>query len=94
MKLCPKCGKTLVERNGSRGAFLACPGYPACKHSEPLEGSSSTGGSAVVKPSFNDNVWNSAVMTALRSEVAAKTVDEIIEAAHGIYLKMMARLAK
>jgi hypothetical protein len=33
---CPKCGKVLVVRSGSRGDFLACPGYPKCKHSQPL----------------------------------------------------------
>ncbi len=35
--VCPKCGKDLLlktSRTGSR--FLACAGYPACKHSEPF----------------------------------------------------------
>ncbi len=33
---CPNCGKTLVQKTGRRGPFLACPGYPECKHAEPL----------------------------------------------------------
>ncbi len=35
---CPNCGKTLVSKMGRRGPFLACPGYPDCKHAEPLKG--------------------------------------------------------
>jgi DNA topoisomerase-1 len=37
-KKCPNCGKTLVIKNGRRGPFLACPGYPDCKHAEPIKG--------------------------------------------------------
>ncbi|MHC4712099.1 MAG: type I DNA topoisomerase [Planctomycetota bacterium] len=33
---CPNCGKDLVIRRGPRGSFLACPGYPDCKHTEPI----------------------------------------------------------
>ena len=35
-KNCPNCGKELVIRRGVYGAFLACPGYPKCKHIENL----------------------------------------------------------
>lgn len=35
---CPTCGKTLVLKTGRRGPFLACPGYPECKHAESLKG--------------------------------------------------------
>jgi len=37
-KKCPNCGKTLVVKTGRRGPFLACPGYPDCKHAESLSG--------------------------------------------------------
>jgi len=37
-KKCPKCGKTLVVKTSRRGPFLACPGYPECKHTEPISG--------------------------------------------------------
>ena len=33
---CPKCGRKLVEKWGSNGKFLACPGYPECRHAQPL----------------------------------------------------------
>jgi len=35
---CPSCGKhKLVKKFGRNGAFLACPGYPECKHTQPLD---------------------------------------------------------
>ena len=37
-KKCPNCESLLVVKNGRRGKFLACPGYPKCKHAEPLSG--------------------------------------------------------
>lgn len=33
-KMCPKCGRLLTLRNGSRGPFWGCTGYPKCKHTE------------------------------------------------------------
>lgn len=35
-KICPDCGKQLVIRIGRFGKFLACSGYPDCKHTEKL----------------------------------------------------------
>ena len=35
-KICPDCGKFLVARFGRFGKFLACTGFPQCKHTEPL----------------------------------------------------------
>lgn len=29
---CPKCGKALVVRDGRRGKFVACTGYPSCRY--------------------------------------------------------------
>jgi DNA topoisomerase-1 len=35
---CPACGlHKLVKKFGRTGAFLACPGYPECKHTQPLD---------------------------------------------------------
>ncbi len=34
---CPKCGKELIIRWGRNGKFMACSGYPDCKHTKPLE---------------------------------------------------------
>ncbi len=35
---CPECGRDLQVKWGRRGRFLACSGYPECKHTQPLEG--------------------------------------------------------
>lgn len=32
--LCPKCGGTLVERNGKYGTFIGCSNYPKCKYTK------------------------------------------------------------
>jgi DNA topoisomerase-1 len=35
---CPECGENfLVVKWSKNGKFLACQGFPACKHTEPLE---------------------------------------------------------
>ncbi len=34
--MCPKCGKPLQEKFGRFGKFLACTGFPECKHTQPL----------------------------------------------------------
>lgn len=36
-KMCPKCGKQLVVRTGKFGKFLACSGFPDCKHTEAMD---------------------------------------------------------
>lgn len=36
-KNCPECGKQLVVRTGKFGKFLACSGFPECKHTERIE---------------------------------------------------------
>jgi DNA topoisomerase I len=41
---CPDCGKPLARRNGRRGSFVGCTGYPSCKYIQP--GSSKAGGAA------------------------------------------------
>jgi DNA topoisomerase-1 len=34
---CPKCGSNMVKKFGRSGPFLACPRYPECKATMPLE---------------------------------------------------------
>jgi DNA topoisomerase-1 len=34
---CEKCGRKLIKKWGKNGQFLACPAYPECKFSRPLE---------------------------------------------------------
>jgi len=36
-KMCPKCGKILAIKYGRFGKFLACTGFPECKHTESIE---------------------------------------------------------
>jgi len=35
---CPECGKPLVKKLGRSGFFIACSGFPDCRHTEPLAG--------------------------------------------------------
>lgn len=35
-KICPKCGKPMVEKLGRFGRFYACTGFPECKHTESV----------------------------------------------------------
>lgn len=35
-KICPLCGKQLAIRTGKYGKFLACSGFPDCKHTESI----------------------------------------------------------
>ncbi len=34
---CERCGKPMVLRSGRRGKFVACSGFPKCRHTMPLE---------------------------------------------------------
>ncbi|MBM3152846.1 MAG: type I DNA topoisomerase [Chloroflexi bacterium] len=34
-RACPDCGKELILRYGRYGKFIACSGFPACRHTEP-----------------------------------------------------------
>ena len=34
---CPECGSKMVKRYGRNGPFLACPRYPECKTTMPIE---------------------------------------------------------
>jgi len=38
VKDCIKCGKPMVQKEGRFGLFLACTGYPECKHTESIGG--------------------------------------------------------
>ncbi len=33
---CPECGRKLVIKLGRRGKFIACSGFPECRHTAPL----------------------------------------------------------
>ena len=36
-ELCPDCGKPMVVKWNRYGRFLACTGYPECKHTQPID---------------------------------------------------------
>jgi len=36
-EICPQCGKPLLVKFGRYGKFLACSGYPECKHTKPFQ---------------------------------------------------------
>ena len=36
-EICDKCGSKMVIRSGRFGKFLACPNFPTCKNTKPLE---------------------------------------------------------
>jgi DNA topoisomerase-1 len=36
-EVCDNCGKSLVKKWGKNGPFLACPGFPECRFTRPLE---------------------------------------------------------
>jgi DNA topoisomerase-1 len=35
--LCENCGRNMIIKMGKFGKFLACPGYPECKNTKPLQ---------------------------------------------------------
>ena len=41
VKDCPKCKKPMIQKEGRFGFFLACTGYPECKHTESVGGENS-----------------------------------------------------
>ncbi|MBU1584032.1 MAG: type I DNA topoisomerase [Proteobacteria bacterium] len=41
VKDCSLCGKPMVQKEGRFGPFLACTGYPECKHTESVNGEQS-----------------------------------------------------
>lgn len=36
-EVCPHCGKNLVKKMGRYGLFLACPGFPECRHTKQIK---------------------------------------------------------
>ena len=36
-QICEKCGSRMIVKNGRFGKFVACPNYPKCRNTKPLE---------------------------------------------------------
>jgi len=49
-KICPECSKELAIKLGRSGRFLACSGFPDCRHTEPLN----SDGSEPEEPVFSE----------------------------------------
>lgn len=49
-KICPECSKELVIKLGRSGRFLACSGFPDCRHTEPLN----SDGTEAEEPVFSE----------------------------------------
>ncbi|MCG8688570.1 MAG: type I DNA topoisomerase [Desulfobacterales bacterium] len=50
VKDCPECGEPMVQKDGRFGLFLACTGYPDCKHTESVAQENSTKDTGVPCP--------------------------------------------
>ncbi len=50
IKDCPKCSEPMVQKDGRFGLFLACTGYPECKHTESVGLDNSTTDTGVSCP--------------------------------------------
>jgi DNA topoisomerase I len=53
VKDCIKCGKPMVKKDGRFGTFLACTGYPECKHTESVNGGQGSRDTGVKCPETN-----------------------------------------
>ncbi|MBI9083847.1 MAG: type I DNA topoisomerase [Desulfobacterales bacterium] len=49
-KLCEKCGKSMVIKQGRFGPFLACSGYPGCKNTLSINGNEAGAATGVACP--------------------------------------------
>lgn len=55
VKDCIKCGKPMVQKEGRFGLFLACTGYPECKHTESVNDESNNQSIGVPCPEVDCN---------------------------------------
>ncbi|MEH0021053.1 MAG: type I DNA topoisomerase [Desulfobacter sp.] len=53
VKDCPECGKPMVQKDGRFGLFLACTGYPECKHTESVGQDNASNDTGVPCPENN-----------------------------------------
>jgi DNA topoisomerase-1 len=49
-KVCELCGKPMVVKRGRYGDFIACTGYPECKHTQSLNGGANAKSTGVACP--------------------------------------------
>ena len=66
--LCPNCNRPLITKSGKFGAFLACPGYPLCKHTQKIVSSPKIESPKIQpqKTVKNWSVYQTAIFTACK----------------------------
>lgn len=52
--VCENCGKKMIVKTGRFGKFAACPGYPSCKNTKPLDKDGKVKVKAEVEPEPTD----------------------------------------
>lgn len=75
---CDKCGAFMVVRNGKFGKFLACPNYPKCKNTKPIE----TLDDGEIKPQGNGDSFSlrpASGSTAPEESTAPEATGEVCE---------------
>lgn len=75
---CEKCGALMVVRNGKFGKFLACPNYPKCKNTKPIE----TLDDGEIKPQGNGDSFSlrpASGSTAPEESTAPEATGEVCE---------------
>jgi DNA topoisomerase-1 len=55
-EVCEECGRSMLLRVGRHGPFLACSGYPECKHTRPAPGVKKEKRAKKVPPEPTDEV--------------------------------------
>ena len=52
--ICEKCGSRMVVRKGRFGRFAACPNYPGCRNTKPLDTQNNESGQTADKPAGDE----------------------------------------
>jgi hypothetical protein len=65
--VCPRCGKSMVKREGSRGAFLGCSGFPTCKGSRSIQEGAPERlcGKVVMARNADNNPWTPVLIASV-----------------------------
>jgi DNA topoisomerase-1 len=67
-QICEKCGSRMIVKNGRFGKFIACPNYPKCKNTKPLEAAKPEDG-AQQEQKKNNSTASGTVVPDMKCEV-------------------------
>ncbi len=76
---CPKCGKQLVVRTSFYGQFLACPGYPECKHVESIKKKDDAKKADIKKDVITKKSASKTSSSTEKTDVAIKKEVKVVE---------------